>query len=59
MLKETSWEGAGEPVRPSGEVFLVIFALTLFLHIIMIFALTTLVRMLTTMFIAKSNEHHL
>ena len=28
MLKETSWEGAGEPVRPSGEVFLVIFALT-------------------------------
>ena len=53
MLKETSWEGAGEPVRPSGEVFLVIFALTLFLHIIMIFALTTLVRMLTTMFIAK------
>ena len=51
MLKETSWEGAGEPVRPSGEVFL---------HIpIIIFALTTLVRMLTTMFIAKSNEHHL
>ena len=36
ILKETSCEAAGEPVRPSGEVFLVIPG------IIIIFALTTL-----------------
>ena len=40
MLKETSWEAAGEAMRASGEVFLLIAV------IIMILSMTILVKMI-------------
>ena len=36
MLKETSWEAAGEAVRASGEAFLLIAAITVIMIIIMV-----------------------
>ena len=49
ILKETSWEAAGDAVRPSGEVFLIIVIVIVIIIFIVTFTITSLVMTMVKM----------
>ena len=49
ILKETSWEAAGDAVRPSGEVFLIIVIVIVIIIVIVTFTMTSLVMTMVKM----------